>query len=138
MSRVGPLRFIEPQLASPVEQPPEGQHWITKSNVTAFAAKLLIEHRGAHVFTRNGYDWSDRYPSIARAASSFRCQSAVIDGEAIVQDGNGASDFRLTKLGYVLASRKHHSLRLRSDASRWEKLPAASALGSALNIEGFA
>ena len=22
------LRFIEPQLASPVDQPPEGKHWI--------------------------------------------------------------------------------------------------------------
>ena len=36
---------------------------------------------------------SDRYPSIVRAAASLRCQSAIIDGEAIVQDGDGASDF---------------------------------------------
>jgi bifunctional non-homologous end joining protein LigD len=28
-----------------------------------------------------------------RAAAKLRCQSAIIDGEAIVQDGNGASDF---------------------------------------------
>jgi len=29
MFRVTPrLRFIEPQLASPVDQPPEGKHWI--------------------------------------------------------------------------------------------------------------
>jgi bifunctional non-homologous end joining protein LigD len=43
--------------------------------------------------TRNGYDWSERYPSIVRAAVGLRCQSAIIDGEAIVQDGNGISDF---------------------------------------------
>jgi ATP-dependent DNA ligase len=36
---------------------------------------------------------TDRYPSIVRAALSLRCQSAIIDGEAIVQDGDGASDF---------------------------------------------
>ena len=36
---------------------------------------------------------SDRYPSIVRAAAKLKCQSAIIDGEAIVQDGNGASDF---------------------------------------------
>jgi bifunctional non-homologous end joining protein LigD len=54
---------------------------------------VLLEGGQARVFTRNGYDWSDRYPSIVRAAANLRCQSAIIDGEAIVQDGNGASDF---------------------------------------------
>ena len=54
---------------------------------------MLVERGQARVFTRNGYDWSDRYPSIVRAAAKLRCQSAIIDGEAIVQDGNGASDF---------------------------------------------
>ena len=54
---------------------------------------MLLERGQARVFTRNGYDWSDRYPSIVRAAANLRCQSAIIDGEAIVQNGNGASDF---------------------------------------------
>ena len=45
------------------------------------------------MLTRNGHDWSDRYPSIVRAAANLRCQSAIIDGEAIVQGGNGVSDF---------------------------------------------
>jgi ATP-dependent DNA ligase len=45
------------------------------------------------VLTRNGHDWSDRYPSIVHAAANLRCQSAIIDGEAIVQGGNGVSDF---------------------------------------------
>jgi bifunctional non-homologous end joining protein LigD len=44
-------------------------------------------------YTRNGFDWSDRYPFIVRAASRLRCRSVITDGEAIVQDGNGASDF---------------------------------------------
>ena len=52
-----------------------------------------MERGGARVYTRNGYDWSERYPSIVRAATNLRCKSAIIDGEAIVQDGNGASDF---------------------------------------------
>ena len=53
----------------------------------------MIERGKAHVFSRNGYDWSDRYPSIVRAAANLHCKSAIIDGEAIVQNGNGASDF---------------------------------------------
>src|SRR5262249_21219107 len=42
---------------------------------------------------RNGHDWSDRYPTIIGAAANLRGKSAIIDGEAIVQNGDGASDF---------------------------------------------
>jgi len=87
------LRFIEPQLASPVDQPPEGKHWIHEIKHDGYRSQLVIEGGTARVYTRNGYDWSDRYPGIVRAASNLRCRSAIIDGEAVVQDRNGASDF---------------------------------------------
>ena len=87
------LRFIEPQLASPVDQPPEGKHWIHEIKHDGYRCQVLLERGYARVFTRNGYDWSDRYPSIVRAAAKLPCLSAIIDGEAIVQDQNGASDF---------------------------------------------
>ena len=87
------LRFIEPQLASSVEQPPEGKHWIHEIKHDGYRCQVLLERGQACVFTRNGFDWSHRYPSIVRAAASLRCQSAIIDGEAIVQNGDGASDF---------------------------------------------
>ena len=94
MFRVTPrLRFIEPQLASPVDQPPVGKHWLHEIKHDGYRCQVLLERGQARVFTRNGYDWSDRYPSIVRAATNLRCQSAIIDGEAIVQNGDGASDF---------------------------------------------
>jgi bifunctional non-homologous end joining protein LigD len=87
------LRFIEPQLASPVEQPPEGKHWIHEIKHDGYRCQVVLERGKARVFTRNGDDWSDRYPSIVRAAANLRCQLAIIDGEAIVQNGEGAADF---------------------------------------------
>ena len=87
------LRFIEPQLASPVDQPPEGKHWNHELKHDGYRCQVLLERGQARVLTRNGHDWSERYPSIVRAASNLRCQSAIIDSEAIVQDDNGASDF---------------------------------------------
>ena len=93
MSRVSHLRFIPPQLASPVDQPPEGKHWIHEIKYDGYRCQVLLEGRQARVLTRNGHDWSDRYPYIVRAAANLPCQSAIIDGEAIVQDGNGVSNF---------------------------------------------
>jgi bifunctional non-homologous end joining protein LigD len=87
------LRFIEPQLASPVDQPPEGKHWIHEIKHDGYRCQVLVERGEARVFTRNGHDWTDRFPSIVRSTANLRCQSAIIDGEAIVQNGDGASDF---------------------------------------------
>jgi bifunctional non-homologous end joining protein LigD len=90
---VSRLRFIEPQLASLVEEPPEGKHWIHEVKHDGYRCQVLLERGQARVFTRNGFDWTDRYPGIARAATRLRCRSAIIDGEAIVQKVDGASDF---------------------------------------------
>jgi bifunctional non-homologous end joining protein LigD len=93
MSVATRLRFIEPQLPSLVDQPPEGKHWIHEIKHDGYRSQVLLERGRARVFSRDGFDWSDRYPSIVRAASNLRCKSAIIDGEAIVQDWNGRSDF---------------------------------------------
>jgi bifunctional non-homologous end joining protein LigD len=66
---------------------------------------VVIDRGQARVFSRNGHDWSDRYPSIVRAAAKLRCQSAIIDGEAIVQNGDGASDFEA--LGSAMRRNPH-------------------------------
>jgi bifunctional non-homologous end joining protein LigD len=87
------LRFIEPQLASSVDQPPTGKHWIHEIKHDGYRSQVVIERGQARVFSRNGHDWSDRYPGIVRAAAGLRCKSAIIDGEAIVPDGDGRSDF---------------------------------------------
>jgi len=87
------LRFIEPQLASSVERPPEGKHWIHEIKHDGYRCQVLVERGQGRVFTRNGHNWTDRFPSIVRAAAKLHCQSAILDGEAIVQNGDGASDF---------------------------------------------
>src|ERR1700674_4131114 len=87
------LKFIEPQLASSVDQPPEGKHWIHEIKHDGYRCQVLVKRGQARVLTRNGHDWSDRYPSIVRAAANLRCQSAIIDGEAIGQGGNVGLDF---------------------------------------------
>jgi len=94
MSRVtNRLGFVEPQLASPVDEPPEGKHWIHEIKHDGYRCQVLLDRGQARVFTRNGHDWSDRYPAIVRAGGKLRCQSAIIDGEAIVQNDDGVSDF---------------------------------------------
>ena len=104
MSRVGKLSFIPPQLATLTDQPPEGRGWIHEIKHDGFRTLLLIDREGARAFTRNGFDWSHRYPGIIAEAAALRCRSAILDGEVIVQDERGASDFEA--LQAALSSRR--------------------------------
>src|SRR6186997_2685813 len=56
MLRVTPrLRFIEPQLASPVDQPPEGKHWIHEIKHDGYRSQVVIERGQVRVLINR--DW---------------------------------------------------------------------------------
>ena len=87
------LGFIEPQLATSVDQPPPRAGWIHEVKHDGYRTLLIIEGREPRAYTRNGFDWSESYPGIVRAVTKLSCRSATLDGEVIVQDDRGASDF---------------------------------------------
>jgi len=53
--------------------------------------RLIVQRDGKRVrlLTRNGHDWSDRFPLITAAALA----TGVIDGEAVLLGVDGRSDF---------------------------------------------
>src|SRR5262249_15276947 len=57
--------------------------------------RLRLEREGNRVrlITRGGHNWADRYPWIVETARKNRHQQFVIDGEAVVLDGDGIADF---------------------------------------------
>jgi bifunctional non-homologous end joining protein LigD len=60
-----------------------------------YATAFWCSARGNRVrlLTRNGHDWSNRYPLIVEAALRNRQSSFVIDGEAVLLGVDGVSDF---------------------------------------------
>jgi bifunctional non-homologous end joining protein LigD len=48
-------------------------------------------------FTRNGYDFTTRFPKIAAAVESLGVRSCVLDGVAIVVKRDGVSVFDLIR-----------------------------------------
>jgi len=88
------LTFIDPCLPSLTDDPPAGEDWIHEVKHDGYRTILIIE--GAHVraFTRNGHDWSHRYRTFCSEARSLSCRSTILDGEMVVLDSRGASDFR--------------------------------------------
>jgi bifunctional non-homologous end joining protein LigD len=91
------LEFIKPQLATAVDHPPPRAGWIHEVKHDGYRTLLIIERRKARAYTRNGFDWTERYLGITKAAARLECRSAIIDGEVIVQNERGISDFDALK-----------------------------------------
>jgi bifunctional non-homologous end joining protein LigD len=91
------LEFINPQLASPVDHPPPRAGWIHEVKHDGYRTLLIMERRKVRAYTRNGFDWTERYTDIARGAAKLECHSALIDGEVIIQNERGVSDFEALK-----------------------------------------
>ncbi len=87
------LGFVEPMLPTLVAAPPQGDDWTHEIKYDGYRTQLVIEGSCLRAFTRNGFDWTNRYQPIIKAASDLGCYSAIIDGEMIVQDEHGRSDF---------------------------------------------
>jgi bifunctional non-homologous end joining protein LigD len=85
--------FIEPCLAVPAEKPPDGDNWLHEIKFDGYRLVALVKGKGARLFTRSGLDWTERFPGIAEAFADFPAKSAIVDGEAVVEDENGVSSF---------------------------------------------
>ncbi len=49
---------------------------------------------GTRLLTRNGLDWSARFPLIVQAVNHLRVKSCLIDGEAVCCDDGGLPVFQ--------------------------------------------
>ncbi len=85
--------FIAPSLASPRHRPPSAEGWLHEIKFDGYRAQLHRSDAGAKVFTRRGYDWSERFRNIASASAALGVHQVVLDGEVIVPTPEGRSDY---------------------------------------------
>jgi len=84
---------FEPCIPTRGTKVPGRPEWIHEIKHDGY--RLIVQRDGKRVrlFTRNGHDWSHRFPLIAEAALRNRQSSFVIDGEAVLLGVDGRSDF---------------------------------------------
>lgn len=91
--------FIEPQLAMLSEAPPAGENWIHEIKYDGYRLQALVAGNAVKLITRNGKDWTDRFPMIEGAFQALDLPPAAIDGELIAVDERGRNDFSLLQSG---------------------------------------
>ncbi|WP_158811382.1 RNA ligase family protein, partial [Beijerinckia sp. L45] len=86
-------KWIKPSLPTLVDKPPIGAQWVHEIKWDGYRISAYLSAGKAMICTRNGHDWTARFPAIAAALPGLKARSAVIDGEAVVLDEEGRSNF---------------------------------------------
>ena len=84
---------VEPCLAKLQSKPPVGDDWAFEVKWDGYRLAIHIAGKRVRIITRGGHDWTSRFPTIAHDALDLAIDSAILDGEAVVLDERGASDF---------------------------------------------
>ncbi|TCU29313.1 bifunctional non-homologous end joining protein LigD [Rhizobium azibense] len=84
---------VEPCLALLKTTVPLGPDWLYEVKWDGYRLAIHIEQESVSIVTRGGHDWTLRFPSIAAAAKRLGVTTAILDGEAVVLDAEGRSDF---------------------------------------------
>ncbi|EJC66167.1 DNA polymerase LigD-like ligase domain-containing protein [Rhizobium leguminosarum bv. viciae WSM1455] len=86
---------VDPCLALLKPKPPKGPQWAFEVKWDGYRLSVHVEPTGIRILTRGGHDWTDRFPAIKQAALWLPVGTAILDGEAVVLDEQGRSDFGL-------------------------------------------
>jgi bifunctional non-homologous end joining protein LigD len=85
--------FVAPCIPTRALKPPAGPEWVHEIKHDGYRLQVKRAGDKVRLFTRRGYDWSDRYPAIATTAMKLRAQSFTLDGEACVCGPDGVAVF---------------------------------------------
>src|SRR3954453_6524260 len=89
-----PPPFMEPQLATLVDDVPPGSGWLHEIKYDGYRLLLSIGDGVATAFTRKGLDWSDKFKPLVKAAARLPA-GCLIDGEEVAIDDEGKPSFQL-------------------------------------------
>ncbi|NRP69861.1 hypothetical protein ILFOPFJJ_00735 [Ensifer psoraleae] len=89
--------FKAPQLATLVTKAPAGDAWLNEAKFDGYRLMCAIGGGTVRCYTRNGLDWTAKFPAIASALAELDCKSALIDGEVVALSEEGSSFSALQK-----------------------------------------
>ncbi|MBV8939711.1 MAG: DNA ligase D [Alphaproteobacteria bacterium] len=85
--------FVEPQLATLVAEPPNAPGWVHEIKFDGYRALARLDGEKVQILTRSGKDWTAKFRSVAEAVAQLDAQKALLDGEIVALNDEGASSF---------------------------------------------
>ena len=94
-ARKAPLpEFVAPQLATLVKEAPKGDEWFHELKFDGYRMLCHLQRGKARFWSRNGKDWTEKFPNLVQALKNFPATTAILDGEVVVFDRAGRTSFQ--------------------------------------------
>jgi bifunctional non-homologous end joining protein LigD len=90
-----PPAWVKPQLAKLVARAPGGSDWLHELKLDGYRMHARLDAARVQILTRRGNDWTDKYPTIAKAIAGLPAQNAYLDGELCGVLADGRTSFNL-------------------------------------------
>ena len=87
--------FVPLSLATLYDQPPAGGEWLHEIKFDGYRMEARLDDGDVRLLTRKRQDWTHRFEPIAEAVSRLPAAAALLDGEIVVENARGISDFSL-------------------------------------------
>ena len=87
------LAFIKPCLAEAAGDPPSGDNWVHEIKFDGYRVQAHVNNSKVTLFTRNALDCTGKFGLVVGELQKLGAGSAIIDGEAVVQNEAGVADF---------------------------------------------
>jgi bifunctional non-homologous end joining protein LigD len=87
-------RFIQPELATLVKAIPPGDDWLHEMKYDGYRMLCKLDRGKVELYTRNRNLWTAKLPELAAMLGSLPARSAWIDGEIVMVEPDGRSNFQ--------------------------------------------
>ncbi len=87
--------FVPPTLATLHSGAPSGAGWLHEIKFDGYRIEARLDHGRVTLLTRNRQDWTHRFEPIAEAVAALHAETALLDGELVVENEKGISSFSL-------------------------------------------
>src|SRR5258705_13944580 len=79
-ARKSPLpKFIEPQLATLVKEPPSGDKWLHELKFDGYRMLCRIDRGKVTVWSRNEKEWTGKFANVEESVNTLPLTSAILD-----------------------------------------------------------
>jgi bifunctional non-homologous end joining protein LigD len=87
--------FIGFSLATLSDNAPSGPDWLHEIKFDGYRLEARLDHGKVRLLTRKQQDWTHRFKPVAEAVAALPAKTALLDGEVVVEDEKGISNFSL-------------------------------------------
>ncbi len=87
--------FVPLSLAMLYDKPPSGPEWLHEIKFDGYRMEARLDRGKVQLLTRKQQNWTHRFEPVADAVAALPAWTALLDGEVVVEDDQGISNFSL-------------------------------------------